>query len=65
MADQATTSQVHVQAEYETAPQAVVSQVHVQVEYMIPTSGAPTQERLLRHGSWFGSSVKQRFWWAR
>lgn len=29
-----------------------------------PPSG-PIQEQLLRHGTWFGSGVKQSMWWAK
>jgi len=25
----------------------------------------PTQEQIMRHGTWFGSGVKQRMWWAK
>ena len=25
----------------------------------------PTQAQLMRHGTWFGSGVKQRMWWAK
>jgi hypothetical protein len=30
----------------------------------VPPSG-PTQAQLMRHGTWFGSGVKQRMWWAK
>ena len=30
-----------------------------------PLPSGPTQAQLLRHGTWFGSGVKQRMWWAR
>ena len=29
-----------------------------------PAEG-PTQAQLMRHGTWFGSGVKQRMWWAK
>ena len=28
-------------------------------------SAGPSQDQVMRHGCWFGSGVKQPFWWAR
>jgi hypothetical protein len=36
----------------------------LETQTVTPPSG-PTQEQLLRHGTWFGSGVKQRMWWAK
>jgi hypothetical protein len=58
-------SQQMAQVEFQY-PTLRVSQVMAQVEYAepVPVSG-PTQEQLLRHGTWFSGGVKQRMWWAR
>lgn len=77
MADEVLTSQVisqvaaqdnrqlvgQVLAQVATADNRIeISQLMVQVAYSDEVSG-PTQDKLLRHGTWFGQGVKQRMWW--
>jgi hypothetical protein len=58
-------SQVFTQVEYGEIPLAKVTQVFVQVEYAEPEISGPLMAQLMRHGTWFGSGIKQKMWWAR
>jgi len=41
-----------------------ISQIVMEVAYIEGTA-APTQEQLMRHGTWFGDGVKKPMWWAK
>ena len=59
-------SQLLAQVETRLTPQLKVYQIVAQIEYVAGVGrGAPTQEKLLRHGTWFDTTGKKRFWWAR
>lgn len=58
---------LHVAAQVETlpTPRLKASQLIAQVEVILGVAAGPTQEKLLRHGTWFDNTGKRRFWWAR
>ena len=57
--------QVAAQVETLPSPRLKSSQMIAQVEVILGTAAGPTQEKLLHHGTWFDSTGKRRFWWAR
>lgn len=57
--------QVAAQVETLPTPRLKSSQLIAQVEVILGTAAGPTQEKLLRHGTWFDAAGKRRFWWAR
>jgi len=57
--------QVAAQVETLPPPRLKSSQAIAQVEVILGTAAGPTQEKLLRHGTWFDATGKRRFWWAR
>jgi hypothetical protein len=60
-----TVNQLIAQVETRATHQLKTAQILAQVEYVLGAGGAPGQEQLLRHGTYFNASGKQRFWWAR
>jgi hypothetical protein len=57
--------QVAAQGETLPTPRLKASQLIAQVEVILRTAAGPTQEKLLRHGTWFDTTGKRRYWWAR
>jgi hypothetical protein len=58
-------TQAIAQVETRLPSKQKVTQLIAQVEYVVSAGGAPTAGQLMRHGAYFNSSGKQRFWWAR
>jgi len=57
--------QVSAQVETLPTPRLKASQLIAQVEVVLGIAAGPTQEKLLRHGTWFDTTGKRRFWRAR
>jgi hypothetical protein len=58
-------TQVAAQVETLPTPRLKASQLIAQVEVVLGMVAGPTQEKLLHHGTWFDTTGKRRFWWAR